>query len=259
MRPEKNCIYVCRPILLLITPANAGLNQLQMPYSNISAVLSSADKTAIQSKIDGVKTLLTFLVNLTEDERKKLFKMGDKSVAFVQKALQAAQANPTVIPSTFNMAEFDKDVVLYSDLRDISNWLSSLIEGVNDTMLALGNESMREGVAVYNLLKEASKTNSALSDTVRDVGDRFKKAGRQEPSVVSIAPQGSVTLAGVVPERLFKNLGTGTLDVFKGNAAVGQKFTVGGKSSAKIPAGWTVITVVDTDPVAVGICSVIQK
>jgi hypothetical protein len=230
-----------------------------MSYSNISSSLTAANKTDIQTKIDSVKLVLLFLINLTPAERKQFLKMGDKSVAFVQKALQAAQANPTVIPATFNVPEFQKDITLFNDLSEILNFLRPLTEGIDDTMLALGNENMRQGIAVYKLIKEASKTNSALSTTAADLGERFKIAGKEAPSVTSVAPLGNATLAGVVPQRLFKNLGNGTLDFFKGNSASGEKKTVGGKSSVKIPFGWTVITVSNPDSAQVGICSVIQK
>ncbi|MBK5285397.1 MAG: hypothetical protein JJE25_08325 [Bacteroidia bacterium] len=227
-------------------------------YSNISSALTAAQKADIQTKINDIKLVLVFLINLTPAERKKLLKMGDKSVAYVQEVLAALQANPTIVPASFDLAEFKKDMFLYNDLLEILNYLRPLFEGIDDTMLALSNELMRQANSGYGFVKEAAKTNSALESTASDLGERFKQAGKQAPTVVTLVPGGTITLNGIVPERLFKNISSATVSVFEGANAVGTKKVVGGNSSIKIPGGWTTITVVDDDAAA-AIFQVIQK
>lgn len=51
-----------------------------MPYTNISA----ANLALIKTKINEIKALLPFLVNLTDEERQTILKMGDKSFPFPQ-------------------------------------------------------------------------------------------------------------------------------------------------------------------------------
>lgn len=45
-----------------------------------------------------IKEKLPFLVDLSADDRKTLPKMGDKSRAFVSKALEVAAQNPEFLP-----------------------------------------------------------------------------------------------------------------------------------------------------------------
>lgn len=229
-------------------------------YSNISSALTALQKSDIQAKVNDIKLILTFLINLTPAERKKLLKMGDKSVSFVQETLAALKANPTVVPASFDVTEFEKDLTLYKDLIDILGFLRPLFEGIDDTVLALSNELMRQGVAGYKLIVEAAKTNSALDGIAASLGERFKKAGKVQPTVFTLLPQSKVTLNGIVPERIFKTLSTATVSVYKGAISGGaERKVVGGNSSVKIPGGWTTITVVNDDAAATGIFQVIQK
>lgn len=68
-----------------------------MPYQNISSVLSNEDKEYILTRLNEITAKLPFLVNLTTEERRSLSKMGDKSVAFVTKAMDYASTNPEFV------------------------------------------------------------------------------------------------------------------------------------------------------------------
>lgn len=230
-----------------------------MSYANISSALTAAQKNDIKARLDDTKLILSFLVNLTPQERHKILKMGDKSVAFVMGVLAALRANPSVVPPAFIVAEFEKDEQLYNDLLFILNLLRPLLEGIEDTMLAIGNELMKQAISGYKLIAEAAKTNSALSSTAKELGKRYERAARPQPSVFSMQPGETMTLHGVVPKRLFKTLSDGTVILYRGASASGAGKTIGGKSKAIIPSGWTIITVVSNEAAAAVIFSVIQK
>ena len=61
-----------------------------MSYQNISAVITAADKEAVQTAVQTIKAKLPFLVNLNPQERKRLRKMGAVRTAYVQDVYQAA-------------------------------------------------------------------------------------------------------------------------------------------------------------------------
>jgi len=67
-----------------------------MSYQNISAAVSAADLQAIKEAIAVIQQKLPFLINLSSDERKGIYKAGPNSLSFVQNALQAAQNNPNI-------------------------------------------------------------------------------------------------------------------------------------------------------------------
>ncbi len=84
-----------------------------MPYQNIDASLSAADMKAIKDAFNIILKKLPFLVSLTPQERKSMFKAGPDSVSFVQNALTAAQDHPTILPASFDIPGFRKDVDLF--------------------------------------------------------------------------------------------------------------------------------------------------
>lgn len=65
--------------------------------TNLSASLTAANVTAIKAGLANIRQLLPFLITLSKSEHRKLFKMGDKSLAFVTNSLQAAKNNPDII------------------------------------------------------------------------------------------------------------------------------------------------------------------
>jgi hypothetical protein len=51
-----------------------------------------------------LQTLAPYIIALIPRERKTMFKMGDKSLAFVEKAHDYAADNPVLVPSYLDMA-----------------------------------------------------------------------------------------------------------------------------------------------------------
>jgi hypothetical protein len=67
-----------------------------MTPNEFSATLSTEDVQEIKTAIATITTKMPFLIHLTADERRRRYKMGDKSLAFVNNSITAAQTNPVV-------------------------------------------------------------------------------------------------------------------------------------------------------------------
>ena len=150
-----------------------------MANPNISAVITPAQKTTIKNNMAGISPILNFLVNLTPKQRKTLFKMGAKSVGYVQLALQIAKNNPGIFPVGFNVAEFEKDVILSSDLLDIESVLKPLSESISDTLMAVGTETIKQANQVYALVKVAAKSDSNMDTLRKELAERYKGQGKK--------------------------------------------------------------------------------
>jgi hypothetical protein len=148
-----------------------------MPYENISATVSDQAMTEIKSAIAAIHTHLPFLINLTPDERRKRFKMGDKSLAFVRNSVTATQNNPDIVPGNFNIAEFNRDYQLTVALSEVLGRLEQLTETVDDTLMAVGSESMASSLLVYDYAKAAARHSPGLKSVADQLGERFKALG----------------------------------------------------------------------------------
>lgn len=151
-----------------------------MSKSNkISAVFTATEKTTVLAKIAEVKAQLPFLVTLTMEERKNLRKMGPKSVAYVQQCVAGAKAFPDELKKNFNTPEFEKDYDLIYNLLDIQIACQSLLESVNDTMMAGGIDAMIASDEVYDALKSSAKSNASVKEMVKLIAERFKGQGKR--------------------------------------------------------------------------------
>ncbi len=147
-----------------------------MPYQNISAQVSDQKMQAVKDAISTIETNLPFLISLTDDERRTLFKAGPKRLSFVQNALTASQDNPDILPKSFDAAEFESDVELFAALTEIGTLVEQLFSKIDDTRLAVGSEAMDEASDVYNYVKAAVKKTPGLKPVADQLGQLFQQA-----------------------------------------------------------------------------------
>lgn len=145
---------------------------------NISATLSTETRDEILSNINAIKQQLPFLIDLTAEERRSLTKMGDKSSAFVTKALEVATQNPDFLPRSFSVEEMRKDVELMQMLQPILMVVNQLQDLVEDTYMQVGSEAYSAALTIYNYAKN-SPSGSALEGVAEELGRRFARKPRQ--------------------------------------------------------------------------------
>ena len=152
-----------------------------MPTTQISTTLNKADREAVMAAVNTIKEKLPFLVDLSAEERKALPKMGDKSRAFVSKALEVATQNPDFLPRSFDVEELRKDVQLFEAMYPIVVALTQLQELVDDTCMAVGSEAYAAALQVYTYAK-ASGNTGGLDAVVGEMGQRFARKPRKAKS-----------------------------------------------------------------------------
>jgi hypothetical protein len=126
-------------------------------------------KAAIKLKFDGLKADMPFLVNLTAEERKALRTIGPNRLGYVTEVHLASNTHTPALASDFDLAEFNKDKAGYTDLAEIRAWAEQLMESIDNTMMALGAELMKQTDTAYGYLKiHAKKTNDQNLNATMD-------------------------------------------------------------------------------------------
>ena len=156
-----------------------------MAYQNITASLSPQDIQEIKAAFATIQAKLPFLVTLSVEERRKLFKMGDKSLAFVNNSLTVAQSNRDILPSSFDVDEFVRDYQLATTLTELLIGLQQLTEQVDDTLMAVGSEAMSSSLTVYDYVKTAAKKTPGLKTIAEQLGERFKAMKAKQPKAAA--------------------------------------------------------------------------
>jgi len=155
-----------------------------MTQNFVTAELTDAVKDEIITKIAEITALLPFVINLSPEERKQIPKMGDKSIAFVEKSLELAAANTELVPPYLSIEELGKDFQLSKQLFPIQMALASLSEKVSDTQMAAGSDAYAASLIFYNTMKGAARAGVPGVDTaVSQLKERFPYRKKKEEIV----------------------------------------------------------------------------
>ena len=147
--------------------------------NRISAKLSQSDRAEILEALTVIKTKLPFLTSMTPEERKALPKMGDRSQAFVIKAMEVAKQNPDFLPRSFDLEEMQLDVELFESLYPIVAAFAQLDGMLDDTYKLVGSEAYIAALQVYNYAK-ASGHQAGLAPAIEELGQRFARKPKKE-------------------------------------------------------------------------------
>lgn len=141
-----------------------------MSQQNLVTVkIEEADLTEIKAAISVLQTkLMPHLKSLNADERHDLPKMGDKSVAFVQKAMEHCSQNPELAPQFLDVKEFSQDMFALETLRSLHQPIAQISDALSDTMTMSGSDAYAAALMFYNSVKSAKKSNVAKAGTIYD-------------------------------------------------------------------------------------------
>ena len=155
-----------------------------MSTSNrVSEMIPDAVIIDVTKKLNECRTALApYLIGLTEKERKDLFKMGDKTVATVQKVKSYTDTNPEFVPNYMQIIEFDKDVVVVTQLAPLQNVAFQLASDIDDTHMLSGSEALAEALIYYGSVREASNRGIPQAKPIyADLKERFTQRNRPKP------------------------------------------------------------------------------
>ncbi len=141
----------------------------------VSATLSAEAKSDILAKIAEIKGQLTFLTSMSSEDIHGLFKVGNNFAPFLDKARDAVNVNPDIMPRVFSLDEFNRDYLLLKDLTAIGNQLKQLSDGVQNTLQAVGSDAMAEALEVYAAVRRHADKIPGLKVTANDMSAFFKK------------------------------------------------------------------------------------
>ena len=145
--------------------------------------------TQVHTQLTAILSQLRdYVTPLTPQERHSLLKMGDKSLAFVEKAHDYAVDNPSLVPSFLDMADFEKDWQDAHGLWNVLNLGKQLVELLDDTVMSAGSEAYHAALAVYHNTQAAAKQDVPGAKAVyEDLKTRFpggkRRGGSDETDV----------------------------------------------------------------------------
>ena len=147
-----------------------------MNANRVSATLQAVDQQDVLTALTTIRQKLPFLIDLTIDERVTIPKMGDKTRAFVKKAVEIALQHPDLLPAGF-LDEMRKDAQLLDSLSPIRLAIDLLQKQVDDTTVQVGAEGYAAARTVYAVTKTPF-AKAILRTAADDLGKRFGRKSK---------------------------------------------------------------------------------
>lgn len=149
--------------------------------NQISVEIPVSVITDVTEKLQACKTLLApYLQALTADQRKSIFKMGDKTLATVQKVKSYMETNPEFTPAYRDKTEFLKDEAVVTSLTPLENLAKQLSSDIEDTVMLAGSEALVAALLYYGTTKEAAAKGVTTAKPVyEDLSQRFARKGNK--------------------------------------------------------------------------------
>ena len=137
--------------------------------------------------VTDIREKLPFLINLTSGDRVNMAKLGDKTQAFVSRAVDVATQHPELFPAGF-LEEMRKDAELFDSLAPIRLAVDLLQKEIDDTAVQVGAEAYAAARTVYAVTKTPF-ARAALRTAASDLGKRFgRKPRAAAPEPVAATP-----------------------------------------------------------------------
>lgn len=150
--------------------------QNQISTTIPQAVIEKVLKALQESKA----ALAPYLHSLTDVEKRSLFKMGDKTIATVQKVKTYVETNPEFVPAYMDKAEFLKDEAVAAQLSPVVNLAEQLVADLQDTITLAGSEALLAAMLYYGQIKEAHKNGIPTSKPIYDdLSKRFARKNKK--------------------------------------------------------------------------------
>lgn len=155
--------------------------------NKISFVLTSEELNQLTQAFDALKTVLEpKLITLSASDKKELPKMGDKTVAFVEKSVEYADMYPNFIPSFIDMGEVKIDLESVRTLRQLLTPLQRITNMVDDTITLAGSEAYGSALSIYKVIKNAASMGQpGAVEAAAELKNRFpgKRRTTTEPAI----------------------------------------------------------------------------
>lgn len=140
--------------------------------------LPEKDYAEIKAAIETLRAkLLPQLKTLSPQERRKLLRFGDRSVAFVQKTYEYGSRYERLVPSFLDMKALAADIKAVQLLQDLGRSLAPICQALDDSLKLAGSEAYEGSLLFYQSVKAAARSKDPdAKPIVDDLSARFKIA-----------------------------------------------------------------------------------
>lgn len=152
-----------------------------MQENRFDLTLTTDEEAKVDAAIEVLVTvLLPKLFVLEKSEKADLLRMGDKSVAFVDKSLEIARQDNALLEAFVDVPALERDVDAIARLRALSFKIDRIASAINDSKALAGHEAYSTSLMVYSLMKNAAKMgHPGAKEKVEELKQRFPRTRKK--------------------------------------------------------------------------------
>ncbi|MBK3519542.1 hypothetical protein [Carboxylicivirga marina] len=155
-----------------------------MQENRIDLSINAEEETQVNDALQVLENvLMPKLIVLEKSEKNELLRMGDKSVAFVDKSLEIAKQDTALLDAFVDIPALEKDVDAISRLRALSFKVECIASAIDDSKALAGHEAYNTSLMVYSLMKNAAKMgHPGAKEKVTELKQRFPRTRTKKAS-----------------------------------------------------------------------------
>ncbi len=140
-----------------------------MTNNRISLTITDAQKSDINKKTgDLTAATSSFKTVVSREELKSMSKLGDARIPFVEKIAQYAASNPEFLQPFADVAEFNQDLKVFTDIREVVRPLRQIVDNLESSMMVSGSEAYDFARNYYKAVQFQAKMGVPGAQTIYD-------------------------------------------------------------------------------------------
>ncbi|HEY4555717.1 MAG TPA: hypothetical protein VIG68_04705 [Lysobacter sp.] len=133
---------------------------------------------AVRAALDAIEAALPGLISIEPEDRKGLVILGPKSEAFARQTLRVLEENPRIVPPSLDLAAAKADLDAHDRLRPLLERARRLVSRLDDTVTALGSDTMDVALEGYAQIKLSGGAHG-LDELRRELSGRWARTRRK--------------------------------------------------------------------------------
>ncbi len=147
----------------------------------IDASMNEAKLHYLFGVLNQVKSQLPFLITLTPEERKKLYRKGENQFTYIRKTVHYAKTNSYHNPKFIDINDLENKLETAERMKMLTDKAGEIYEAINDTTHLLYQELYETSRLLYMNYRMIAKTdNKVMEEVINDLKQHFPRTGKKK-------------------------------------------------------------------------------
>ena len=209
--------------------------------------LTDEQLATIEAHFAGIRNILdAAAISTTASQRRSMIKVSTMRVDLIKDVdIDIISAYPEVVPSFISISNYRNNMVYAQSLKGLMGKINAITSGVFSLLRITNNNQMSETTMILDSARLAADHNTGMSKAMNKLAAKHFKSqpGKNKPTSFTTPVGVKATLSGLIPKKVFTNMGTSILSLLNVDGNIADTLLVYPFTGVKIPKGWINVVV----------------